>query len=47
MNKEGFGLSSTMNRLGLLYGDKAKFNIKQLTTELVEAKLLLPLHVNY
>ena len=43
MNGEGFGLSSTLNRLGLLYGDKAKFAIQQVTPELVEAKLMLPL----
>ncbi len=46
-NGEGFGLSSTLNRLGLLYGDKAKFNIIQITSELVEAKLQLPLQLNY
>lgn len=47
MNKgEGFGLSSTANRLNLLYGDKAKFEIKQLTPSLVEAKLLLPIDKN-
>jgi len=40
---EGFGLSSTNNRLSLLYGDKAKFEIKQLTASLVEAKVLIPL----
>jgi len=47
MNGEGFGLSSTLNRLGLLYGDKAKFDIKQVTPEMVEAKLMLPLQVNF
>ena len=47
VNGEGFGLSSTLNRLGLLYGDKAKFDIKQVTPELVEAKLMLPLQVNF
>lgn len=39
---EGFGLSSTTNRLSLLYGDKAKFEIKQMTPSLVEAKVLIP-----
>lgn len=39
---EGFGLSSTTNRLGLLYGDKARFEIKQSTPSLVEAKVLIP-----
>ena len=39
---EGFGLSSTTNRLSLLYGDKAKFEIKQMTASLVEAKVFIP-----
>lgn len=38
----GFGLSSTQDRLGLLYGDKAKFQIQQLNPELVEARVLIP-----
>ncbi len=40
----GFGLSSTQDRLGLLYGGKAKFEIKQLTASLVEAKVLIPFY---
>ena len=40
---EGFGLSSTTNRLNLLYGNKAKFEIKQSTPTLVEARVLIPL----
>jgi two-component system, LytTR family, sensor kinase len=39
---EGFGISSTQNRLGLLYGDKASFEIRQLTPSIVEAKVLIP-----
>ncbi len=39
---EGFGLSSTTNRLSLLYGDKARFEIKQMTASMVEAKVLIP-----
>ena len=42
MNGEGFGLSSTTNRLSLLYGDKANFEIKQINGSLVEAKVLIP-----
>ncbi len=42
-NGEGFGLSSTTNRLSLLYGDKARFEIKQ-NGSLVEAKVFLPLN---
>jgi sensor histidine kinase YesM len=41
----GFGLSSTQDRLGLLYGEKAKFEIVQLDKELVEAKVLIPLTI--
>ena len=43
MNGEGFGLPSTLSRLSLLYGEKAIFNIKQLTPDIVEARVLLPL----
>ena len=39
---EGFGLSSTQNRLHLLYGEKANFEIRQATPTLVEAKLSIP-----
>ncbi|MBI5857648.1 MAG: histidine kinase [Sphingobacteriales bacterium] len=42
IGNEGFGLSSTTNRLSLLYGDKAKFEIKQINGSMVEAKVLLP-----
>ena len=42
VSDEGFGLSSTLNRITLIYGDKASFEIKQLTPTLVEAKLKLP-----
>jgi two-component sensor histidine kinase len=45
-NGEGFGLSSTKDRLNLLYGDKAKFQIKQLNNSLVEVKILLPNTLN-
>jgi len=42
INKEGFGLSSTTMRLGLLYGNRAKFEIKQSAPSLVEAKVSIP-----
>lgn len=45
-NSEGFGLSSTTNRLSLLYGDKAKFEIKQMSPTLVEAKVRIPVEGN-
>ena len=38
----GFGLSSTTNRLNLLYGNKAKFEIRQASPSLVEAKVMIP-----
>jgi LytS/YehU family sensor histidine kinase len=45
-NKEGFGLSSTTDRLNLIYGENAKFEIRQVTPFLVEAKVLLPVLSN-
>src|SRR5215203_409468 len=42
----GFGLSSTQDRLSLLYGNKAKFEIKQIDPSLVEAKVLIPISLN-
>lgn len=39
----GFGLSSTQDRLSLLYGNKAKFEIKQINSSIVEAKVMIPL----
>ncbi|RYY54508.1 MAG: sensor histidine kinase [Chitinophagaceae bacterium] len=38
----GFGLSSTTNRLSLLYGNKASFEIKQVNPTLVEARVTIP-----
>ena len=46
-NEEGFGLPSTLSRLSLLYGEKARFSIKQITPETVEARILLPLQMNF
>jgi sensor histidine kinase YesM len=42
VNKNGFGLSSTQDRLQLLFGEKAKFQIKQIEPSCVEAKVLIP-----
>ena len=47
VSREGFGLSSTTNRLNLLYGNKAKFEIKQASPTLVEAKVLIPVGDDY
>ncbi len=41
-NGDGFGLSSTKNRLHLLFGEKANFEITQYDG-LVEAKVLIPI----
>ncbi len=41
-SNKGFGVSSTMDRLGLLYGEKASFKIHQFNDELVEAKVSIP-----
>lgn len=38
----GFGISSTKDRLNLLYGEKASFEIKQVDNTLVEASVLMP-----
>jgi len=46
LNTEGFGLSSTQNRLGLLYGDRASFEIRQVTPSIVEARVLIPVQMN-
>ncbi|MCX6315697.1 MAG: histidine kinase [Bacteroidetes bacterium] len=43
---KGFGISSTTNRLNLLYGDKASFEIKQINGSLVEARVLIPVNIN-
>ena len=43
IDTEGFGISSTTNRLSLLYGDKARFEIKQINGSIVQAKVLIPL----
>jgi sensor histidine kinase YesM len=44
IGEEGFGLSSTTNRLSLLFGDKARFEIKQINGSIVEARVLLPVN---
>jgi len=44
INKDGFGLNSTANRLGLLYGGAAKFEIHDTEDNMVEARVIMPLH---
>jgi len=45
-NKQGFGIASTQDRLHLLYGNKASFEIKQLDASIVEAKVIIPVLQN-
>lgn len=42
-NKDGFGISGTISRLRLLYGEKADFHIKNINGNMVEARVILPL----
>jgi sensor histidine kinase YesM len=42
-NEEGFGLTSTRNRLQLLFGDQANFDIREVNGNTVEAVLHIPL----
>jgi LytS/YehU family sensor histidine kinase len=46
INEEGFGLSSTKNRLQLLFGEKSNFQIKQVNGNIVEATVLIPITTN-
>lgn len=41
INKEGFGIASTYNRLNLLFDKKAKFELKNIEG-MVEAKIIIP-----
>jgi two-component system, LytTR family, sensor kinase len=41
-NEDGFGISSTHNRLKLLFGGKASFQIKDNLNDTVEAKIIMP-----
>jgi sensor histidine kinase YesM len=45
INGDGFGLSSTRNRLQLLFGERANFEIKQVDAGLVEARILIPVEL--
>ena len=46
INDEGFGLSSTRNRLQLLFGEKSNFSIQQVNGNIVQAKVLIPVTIN-
>ncbi len=42
---DGFGLASTKNRLQLLFGDKANFDIREVNGSSVEATVLIPVDI--
>jgi two-component system, LytTR family, sensor kinase len=42
-SEDGFGLTSTRNRLYLLFGEQANFNIREIPENMVEAELHIPL----
>jgi two-component system, LytTR family, sensor kinase len=46
-NNHGFGLTSTQNRLKLLYGSKASFQISDKNGDIVEARVLMPVEHSY
>jgi two-component system LytT family sensor kinase len=41
-NPDGFGIASTQNRLQILYGTRAKFDIKDLSGNIVQATVRIP-----
>lgn len=44
VNGDGFGIKSTQDRLNLLYQGKARFDIKNLTSEIVESRIIMPVY---
>ncbi len=44
INTDGFGIASTQNRLRLLYGNKAAFEIKNVNGNMVQAKVTIPVN---
>jgi LytS/YehU family sensor histidine kinase len=46
-NADGFGLASTENRLHLMFGEKAHFQISEIYGNMVEAKIQLPVSVTF
>jgi two-component system, LytTR family, sensor kinase len=45
-NVDGFGLASTKNRLQILFGQKANFDIKEVNGNTVQARILIPVDGN-
>ncbi len=44
INGDGFGVRSTQDRLNLLYQGKARFDIKNLNSEIVESRIIMPVN---
>jgi hypothetical protein len=42
---DGFGISSTQNRLQLLFGNKASFELKDIQGNRVQAKVEMPVAI--
>ncbi|MBX2931320.1 MAG: histidine kinase [Chitinophagaceae bacterium] len=42
---EGFGIASTKNRLALLFGGKASFELNEIDNNMVEAKIMMPVSI--
>lgn len=45
INAKGFGITSTRNRLNLLFGKDATFELKDISNSLVQAKITLPINL--
>lgn len=45
-DSDGFGLASTKNRLQLLFGQKANFDIREVNDNTVEARVLIPVDMS-
>jgi LytS/YehU family sensor histidine kinase len=43
INRDGFGLASTQNRLQLMFGEKARFRIGEIKGNMVEARIQIPI----
>jgi hypothetical protein len=44
VNEDGFGVSSTKDRLKLLYQGKAIFTLQNINADIVESKVIMPVH---
>jgi two-component system LytT family sensor kinase len=46
VNGDGFGLASTKNRLQILFGQRANFDIREVNGNTVQARVLIPVDLN-